>query len=344
MVRLCEDGRHGEKRCGTLTYYIDTDEYERRGGDGWRLVGGGARVLCAHELAGPAPRPVVPPQQRLLAGWLPEKHAVEPDPGDLDAIAQLKARYFRTMDSRQFAEFAEVFSPDADFDIRGEHLTTAGWCGMVQSFLAGGLSLHHGHTPEIRMMSSHRARGIWTLTDYLEWPQETGRRAVRGYGHYEEEYRRDGPGWKIAYLRLSYLRFDELPGARTAESALRPFDVADWFDGWMMRPARAEDTARILQARASVDLDAATRGAVTHSHMPEVRFRGHDCARAIWSQVRHRHLDGSGDQYVDEYGYVMDEYVRQADGDWRLADSAWLASRRDHLMGDHYLGPAGREA
>jgi hypothetical protein len=69
-------------------------------------------------------------------------------------------------------------------------------------------TVHHGHMPEIVFFGDDEARGIWALFDYLEWPADRGGRVYRGYGHYEERYRRDQEGWKIASLRLSRLRED----------------------------------------------------------------------------------------------------------------------------------------
>jgi hypothetical protein len=240
------------------------------------------------------------------------------------------------MDTHDWDGFEAVFTKDASFNIRGQIMTAAEWCAMVRDFLEHGLSLHQGHTPQLEIVAPGRARGIWTLTDYLEWPEQDPRRAVRGYGHYEEEYHLEDGVWLISSLRLSYLRFDTLSGPSPAAGDLRLFELGDWFDGWSFTHDRTEDAARIHQLRAVDDLRRASPVGTTHSHMPEVRFRGTDRARAIWSQHRHRHIDG--DRYVDAYGYLTEEYLRVGAA-WRITDSSWFASRDDLLAGDCYAGP-----
>ncbi|OJX63169.1 MAG: hypothetical protein BGO95_09135 [Micrococcales bacterium 73-13] len=39
-----------------------------------------------------------------------------------------------------------------------------------------------------------------------------GQWGIRGYGHYEEEYRRTAAGWRISFMRLSRLRIEPLVG------------------------------------------------------------------------------------------------------------------------------------
>ncbi|HTZ23833.1 MAG TPA: nuclear transport factor 2 family protein, partial [Streptosporangiaceae bacterium] len=47
------------------------------------------------------------------------------------------------------------------------------------------------------------------MFDWVDDPDQ--HRAFQGFGHYHEEYRRDGDGqWRISRLRLSRLRVDEV--------------------------------------------------------------------------------------------------------------------------------------
>ena len=52
------------------------------------------------------------------------------------------------------------------------------------------------------------------MFDYVEFPSSpTGERlGLQGFGHYTEEYVREGGEWRIASLRLSRLRIDPLSG------------------------------------------------------------------------------------------------------------------------------------
>jgi len=141
---------------------------------------------------------------------------------DIEAIKQLKARYFRFVDTKQWDRFRGVFTDDAKFEgfwASGE--TPDEWVASVSRNLAEVTTVHHGHMPEIVITGPDTARGIWAMQDYLEWEPGSrgylgvrvpGQRGILGYGHYEEEYRKEEGGWKLAFLRLTRLRIDPIIG------------------------------------------------------------------------------------------------------------------------------------
>jgi hypothetical protein len=138
---------------------------------------------------------------------------------DLDAIHQLKARYCRFIDTKQWEKLRGLFMPDARFEGLGSAPTGATvdmFVNGIGTRLAPVISIHHCHMPEIVFTGPDSARGIWAMMDYLEWPEGAGPheaqgyRGFTGYGHYEEEYMRAADGWRIAFLRLTRLRIDPL--------------------------------------------------------------------------------------------------------------------------------------
>jgi hypothetical protein len=62
--------------------------------------------------------------------------------------------------------------------------------------------------PEIELTSATRATGIWAMFDYVELPEFT----LRGFGHYHEEYLKQGGRWRIQSMRLTRLRCEVTPG------------------------------------------------------------------------------------------------------------------------------------
>ena len=136
---------------------------------------------------------------------------------DIEAIKQLKARYFRFVDAKRWDDFAMVFSKDAHLvvpeggmDERGREAVVA----SVSSALKGVRTLHHGHMPEIEITGSDTARGTWALFDYIELADGPSGAPVgfQGYGHYTEEYVREDGEWRIASLLVTRLRIDPLAG------------------------------------------------------------------------------------------------------------------------------------
>ena len=76
---------------------------------------------------------------------------------------------------------------------------------FLREALAEALTVHHGHMPEIELLSSSSATGIWAMDDRLRWPDGT---ELHGFGHYHERYLKLDGRWLLAELRLTRLRMD----------------------------------------------------------------------------------------------------------------------------------------
>ena len=117
----------------------------------------------------------------------------------IERIQQLKARYFRAVDSKDWELLASVFTEDAVLEVAGNTRNGRDEILHVMSTrLAELTTVHHGHMPEITILDDRTATGIWAMEDLLAGPD--GIR--RGYGHYHERYERDGDTWRIRHLRL----------------------------------------------------------------------------------------------------------------------------------------------
>jgi uncharacterized protein (TIGR02246 family) len=136
---------------------------------------------------------------------------------DREAIKEVKARYFRAVDDKDWEAFRAVFTDDARFELVGFDQPPIEGAEAFVAFTAqvteNARTVHHGHMPEITFDSPTEARGIWILNDYIEWPSddETGeRRGMVGFGRYYERYRKVGGEWLIAGWELKYQRIDAL--------------------------------------------------------------------------------------------------------------------------------------
>jgi len=148
-------------------------------------------------------------------------------PADADALAaieeikQLKARYFRLMDTKQWDAMREVFAKDARlFDEESQ----TGWTGRdaimagLPSVLAQARTVHHGHMPEIELVSANEARGVWAMDDWVDTPEFT----LNGWGHYHERYVFEDGAWRIADERISRLRVVRTAKAKLAKRGQTP--------------------------------------------------------------------------------------------------------------------------
>jgi hypothetical protein len=133
---------------------------------------------------------------------------------DVEAIKQLKARYFRLMDLKQWNDWGMVFATDCVMEVPEADLVNSGReeiVANVSGALVGARTCHHGHMPEIQLTGDDTARGVWAMFDYVEWDEQDGTRiGLQGYGHYREEYKREDGEWRIARTRLERLRIDVL--------------------------------------------------------------------------------------------------------------------------------------
>jgi len=117
---------------------------------------------------------------------------------------------------------------------------------------------------------------------------------------------------KARYLRLvDEKKWDEWADVFTED-----------FHGWLGDVPDEEFTCRdefIAFIRRAIG-SAVT---IHHGHMPEIEVLGPDRARGIWAMydyVKFVSPDGpGGDLELDGYGHYREEYLRCADGRWRIS-------------------------
>ncbi len=129
----------------------------------------------------------------------------------IEAIKQLKARYFRLMDTKDWDAWEHVFTDDAslrwgpepDQIMHGRPTIRAGVSGSLE----GAVTVHHGHMPEIELTGSDTAKGIWAMFDRVDHPEYL----LIGLGHYHETYRKEAGDWRIETLVLTRLYEERTP-------------------------------------------------------------------------------------------------------------------------------------
>ena len=135
---------------------------------------------------------------------------------DLEAIKQLKARYFRFIDTKDWPAFRDLFTDDCRHWLPRESavpfMTNDDYFKMNEELLGTGVTTHHGHMPEITFTSDTEAEGIWAMFDYVQIAQPSGRVSIKGYGHYFETYRKCDDGkWRISSKRNERIWLDQVP-------------------------------------------------------------------------------------------------------------------------------------
>jgi hypothetical protein len=137
---------------------------------------------------------------------------------DIEAIKQLKARYCRHLDAKDWVSWRALFTEDFVSELAvaagRRRLGADDFMAYTRSTLGrrSQCTVHHVHAPEILLTSITTARGVWAMTDLVRLlPAVT----LHGYGHYHESYEKLDGQWRIASSRLTRLREDiALPGIR----------------------------------------------------------------------------------------------------------------------------------
>jgi hypothetical protein len=128
---------------------------------------------------------------------------------DIEAIKKLKARYFRTIDTKDWSGLRQVFADDVAMDTTasgGSVITGAEqFLAFLREAIGDVTTVHHGHTPEVELTSPTTATGIWAMEDMLRWSNGA---ELHGYGHYHETYEKLSGDWRIKTSILTRLRMD----------------------------------------------------------------------------------------------------------------------------------------
>jgi len=128
---------------------------------------------------------------------------------DIEAIRQLKARYFRLMDTKEWDRLAHVFADDVVIDVTGEGggvtRSVAEYIPFLRANIENVITVHHGHMPEIELTSPTTATGIWALEDQLWWPDGGPLKHMHGFGHYHETYEKTDGVWRITSMTITRL-------------------------------------------------------------------------------------------------------------------------------------------
>jgi hypothetical protein len=124
---------------------------------------------------------------------------------DIEAIKQLRGRYSRAIDTKDWDLFGASLAEDARLSTDGGiNEGRDAIVAAVSHSLANATTMHHQHTPEIEITGPNAASGTWAMNDIVR----LGTFVLRGFGHYSEEYVRTSEGWKIKSSTLTRVHVD----------------------------------------------------------------------------------------------------------------------------------------
>jgi ketosteroid isomerase-like protein len=137
---------------------------------------------------------------------------------DFIAISQVKSKYCRFLDTKDWAAYTDLFTEDFVLDtstaggappITGREAAVV----YIRKSVETAKTAHHVHNPEIEI-EGDTAKVVWAMQDRVIWGpdrSDIGEVGHTGYGQYHETYVRQGGRWRIARSQLRYLIYDSQP-------------------------------------------------------------------------------------------------------------------------------------
>ena len=129
----------------------------------------------------------------------------------IESIKQLKARYCRYLDTKDWDAWRTIFADDFVSDTSEAGGKVIAGADDFVAFTRKALgrptqaTAHQVHAPEIELTSPTTARGVWALQDVVRFGPGV---SLVGYGHYHETYENTAGQWVIKSSKLTRLRED----------------------------------------------------------------------------------------------------------------------------------------
>ena len=148
---------------------------------------------------------------------------------EIEAIKQLKARYCRLLDTKQWDAWRELFTDDFVSDTSPSGGTVITGADEFVDFVRKNLgkpsqpTVHQVHAPEIELVTATEATGVWALNDIVHLKPGIN---LAGYGHYHETYVRVDGRWQFKTSTLTRLREDVFNGLFSFRVSPRLRDAA----------------------------------------------------------------------------------------------------------------------
>jgi ketosteroid isomerase-like protein len=123
---------------------------------------------------------------------------------DIEAIKKLKAKYWNSVDTKQWDKLADCYTEDVVFEspqlgmMEGRDFIVK----VFKRAMKNVKTAHQGHNPEIDITGDATATARWALNDRVEL---VGGTFFQGYGHYDEDYIKQDGCWKIKRSKLTYI-------------------------------------------------------------------------------------------------------------------------------------------
>jgi hypothetical protein len=129
----------------------------------------------------------------------------------IEDVKQLRARYCRAIDTKNWALLESLLTPDVRLDLpslRSKGVEVVGveaFLALVRDWFGEAPSLHSNYLPEIEIVSPSRATAVWAQEHFIGALYRAGEHHGHGYGYSYDEYVKSEGRWLVASVRLEPL-------------------------------------------------------------------------------------------------------------------------------------------
>jgi hypothetical protein len=123
---------------------------------------------------------------------------------DIEAIKQLKARFSRANDLKDWAAARALLADDFTLSTPGGHVTDGAdaFITFLSNAIGDVFTVHTGHFPDVELTSPTTAKGTWLIEDVNQWPNG---RELHGYGINEDTFAKVDGEWKLTTTSMRLL-------------------------------------------------------------------------------------------------------------------------------------------
>jgi hypothetical protein len=125
---------------------------------------------------------------------------------EIRALERLKARYCRTLDTKDWNGFRDLFTHDfvSDTSDSGGPVIHGAdeFVSFIRKTLDRCVTVHQVQQPELDLTSATTARGVWAMHDVVRLRRGL---TLHGHGHYAETYEKIDRQWRIKSSTLTRL-------------------------------------------------------------------------------------------------------------------------------------------
>ena len=135
----------------------------------------------------------------------------------IEALRELKAKYCRLADHKDWEQLANLFTEDAVAQfcdpsgaVRKQIKARAEFATSIGASVGAAQPIHHVFSAEFVVESYAEAHAVWAMEDRLIQPEgiDAPFRTMHGFGHYHEDYRFVDGQWLISNLKQTRTKMD----------------------------------------------------------------------------------------------------------------------------------------